>query len=141
MTQDPFGNLREWGSVLELLADLKSAGCLAECQRGIIRILRYRENWRLREEMLKQLGHIETPTEELIDEVCNIVMDENSYYEVRILASRALALLVSNQHKLSGTRCRPKMESIMESLKAAMATPHPPVFRDALGHCLQLLGL
>lgn len=140
MTQDPFGNLREWGSVLELLADLKSAGCLAECQRGIIRILRYRENWRLREELLKQLGHIETPTEELIDEVCNIVLDENSYYELRILASRALALLISNQHKLSGARFRPKTESIIESLKATMDMPQPPIFHDALGHCLQLLG-
>lgn len=140
MTQDPFGNLREWGSVMELLEDLKSTGCLAECQRGIIRILRFRENWRLREEVLKQLGHIETPSEELIEEVCRIVLDDSTYYELRILASSVLARLIQNKRELIGPEFRPQAESIMESLKSAMEIHHPPIFRDALGHCLQSLA-
>lgn len=140
MPHDPFGNLEEWGFVMDLLADLKSARCLTECQRGLIRILRFKGNWRLREEVLKQLDQIETPVEELIDEVCNIALDENSYYEVRILASTALARLVHSRRELAGSQICPKTESIVERLEAAMTDAHPPVIRHALGHCLQLIG-
>lgn len=137
MTQDPFGNLQEWGSVLELLADLNSAGCLAECQRGLVRILRFKGNWRLREEVLGHLNQIETPTEELIKQVYDIVVDDSNYYEVRILASKVLACLIYNNQKLSCSPFCPKTRSVIEGLEALMKTPHPPVFHDALGHCLR----
>jgi hypothetical protein len=139
MTQDPFGNLQEWGSVMERLAELKSSGCLAECQRGIIRVLRFKGNWRLREEALKQLGQITNPTEELIEEVSGIVLDETVYYELRILASKVLPRLIHNRQNVTGSRFSPKTESIIRSLRATMETIHPPVFHNALGQCLQLL--
>jgi hypothetical protein len=139
MTQDPFGNLQEWGSVMERLAELKCSGCLAECQRGIIRILRFRGNWRLREEVLNQLGQIPNPTEELIETVCGIVLDESVYYEIRVLASKVLPRLIHNRQKVTGSRSCPKTESIISSLRASMETIHPPVFHNALGQCLQLL--
>jgi len=76
MTQDPFGNLREWGPVLELLDELESNGKLAECQRGLVRILRYKGNWRLREEVLKRIGGIPSPSDELAGQVLTILSDD-----------------------------------------------------------------
>ncbi len=49
MKKDPFGNLADYQPVLELVHDLADKGELAECQPGLIRILRYKGNWRLRE--------------------------------------------------------------------------------------------
>ncbi len=66
MKHDLFGSLRDWGPVLELVDDLADNGQLAKCQPGLIRILRYKGNWRLREEVLKRVGEIKTPSSELV---------------------------------------------------------------------------
>lgn len=43
MNQDIFGDLREWGVVLERLNDLKQSQKLDDYQEGLTRILRYQE--------------------------------------------------------------------------------------------------
>jgi len=99
MKHDLFGSLRDWGPVLELVDDLADNGQLAKCQPGLIRILRYKGNWRLREEVLKRVGEIKTPSSELVFQVLSILADDNIYYDVRILASEALIQMVEKRPK------------------------------------------
>jgi len=140
MTKDPFGNLREWGSVLELLADLSCRGCLGECQQGLIRILRFRGNWRLREEVLKRLELIQTPSEELIEQVSEIILDDSIYYEARILASKVLASLINNRQRHAGAAFRPSTQSVIKNLQSLTKMPHPPIFHVALSRCLHAIA-
>ena len=96
MKQDPFGNLVEWGEVLNSIEEMAASGCLSDCQPGLVRILRYKGNWRLREAVLRHIGEIQAPSEELVDQVLSILDDDNTYYDVRILAGCALSQLIKN---------------------------------------------
>ncbi len=134
MQADPFGNLREWGSALQTLDDLDSAGRLAECQKGLIRILRFRENWRLREAVLQCVDKIETPSDDLMNQVFDLVCDENAYCELRILASRAFRNLVRNQYRNAG-RSR-AYAAVADRMRTLLQSTQPPIFSEALRQCL-----
>jgi len=45
VNRDPFGNLRDWKTVLDQLDNIETKGVLAEYQRTIIRVLRFKKNW------------------------------------------------------------------------------------------------
>lgn len=129
MGHDPFGNLMEWGCVLQTLEDLTDRGILPECQPGLIRILRYRGNWRLREEVLRRVGEIPFPAEELTRRVLAILDDDNIYHEARILAGDALVRMVKNAGDDQGERIGGEVLGVVEKLKSI---PHPPLFEEAL---------
>ncbi len=129
MKHDPFGNLSNWGAVLEIFNELADTGQLADCQSGLIRILLYKGNWQLREEVLKRAGEIRTPSNELVFQILAILDDDNTYYDVRILAGDALIqLLKSVQDDLCG-EIKNEVRKVIEKLKS---TPHPPFFDKAL---------
>lgn len=129
MKSDPFGNLKDWGPVLELVCHLADKGSLSECQHGLTRILRYRDNWRLREETLKRIGKIEDPGDDLIRQVINIIADENLYYEVRILACQTMEELLKNARDKFDYPLEIKLLKTMEKL---LSCQHPPIFEPAL---------
>ena len=129
MTHDPFGNLRDWGSVIDLLEELSGSGQLAKCQSGLVRILRYKGNWRLREEVLKRAGDIASPSDELVGQVITILDDDNVYYDARILASDALRKLLKNQKSDLNRQFRDDVGSVVRKLTH---TPQPPFFGEAL---------
>jgi hypothetical protein len=137
--KDPFGNLLEWSAVLDQLNELEQKGKLAEFQPGLIRILRFRGNWRLRETVLKLITKIETPDTQLCVEVLNIIMDDNIYYEARILASEALQQMI--EHCRSRQRDREMLSQVpvADQLNLLMKTPQPPIFFNAIDSCLQNL--
>jgi len=137
MEHDPFGNLREWGTVLQTLKDLGSSNRLAECQKGLIRILRFRENWRLREEVLKCIGKINAPSARLIEQVIEMVCDEDAYYELRILASRTLGELMRNHCKQPHDGNSPRTEAALERMYSLLQVPQPPILSEALHRCLR----
>ena len=90
MRRDDFGNLRDWGSVMDRLERLRDEAVLDEHQAGLARILRYRGNWRLREAALEAIQYVKEPSDELLARVLDIVADQGLYREVRVLAARAL---------------------------------------------------
>lgn len=45
MYSDIFGNLTDWGRVIEMLDRLKELKKLDRNQDGLTRVLRYRDNW------------------------------------------------------------------------------------------------
>jgi len=129
MNQDPFGNLRNWGSVLDLLGELTDNAKLEQCQPGLIRILRFKGNWRLREEVLKRLGAIQTPSHNLIYQALSILADDNIYYDARILAAEALIQMLKNvQSDLDGNINM----SVREVTERLRTTPQPFIFDNAL---------
>jgi len=129
MTDDPFGNLRDWGPVLELLDELANSGKLAECQRGLVRILRYKGNWRLREEVLKRIGGISSPSNELVGQALTIFADDNIYYDARILASDALIKLLKNSQGSLHQEVIPEIRKVIEKLSKL---PQPPFYDNAI---------
>jgi len=138
MKDDPFGNLRDWGPVLDLVGDLADRGQLAGCQPGLIRILRYKGNWQLREEVLKRVGEIRDPSYELICQVLSILGDDNIYYDARILASDALIQLLKNVPDGSNGEIHLSVRKVTERLRT---TPQPFIFDKALENLYSELGL
>jgi len=129
MHRDPFGNLRDWGPVLDMLDSMEEKCLLAECQPGLIRILRYKGNWRLREEALKRVAQIQAPSEDLIFQILDIVADDNLYYDARVLASDALVQLLRSVENGFSHEINREIFKITEKLKS---TPQPPSFNIAL---------
>ncbi|WP_136807225.1 hypothetical protein [Desulfosediminicola flagellatus] len=129
MQPDPFGNLREWGPVLEQIYQLADEGNLSECQSGLTRILRYRDNWRLREETLLRIGKIKTPDDAMVRQVLKIIDDEKLYYDVRILGCQTMAELMKN----SSARFNAATETdILNKVEVLSSTTQPPIFEEAL---------
>jgi len=129
MRHDPFGNLTDWGMVLEVFEDLADSDRLAECQPGLIRILRFKGNWRLREEVLKRIGQIQAPSEDLMAQVLSIVDDDNVYFDARVMACDALVEMLQKVHAGSYEILTRQVRTMVEKLKR---TPQPPFFDAAL---------
>jgi len=129
MQPDPFGNLRDWGAVLELIYQLSDESKLNECQPGLIRILRYRDNWRLREEVLNRIGKINKPDNTLVLQVMDIIIDENLYYEVRILACETMMEFLKNGTNTFETEVK---KEIRQTVENQLSRQHPPIFEQAM---------
>lgn len=138
INRDPFGNLTDWGPVLSLLNEMGEKGELADCQSGLVRILKYKGNWRLREEVLKRVGQIKNPCEDLFNQVLAIINDDNIYFDARILATSALLQLLQNTHNGFRTQATRDTQKVVERL---MATPQPPYLEDALKTICAEIGL
>lgn len=129
MHADPFGNLKDWGPVLHQLQNLSAQGQLDQHQPGLVRLLAYNDNWRLREEGLRCAAELAQPDEAVIRQVLRIFADENLYYEVRSLAAETLATMFKNQ------ACHfPQaiITAIHKTLVNLLATPQPPLFAQPL---------
>ncbi|MFZ2634261.1 MAG: hypothetical protein WA081_17745 [Desulfosalsimonadaceae bacterium] len=126
---DPFGNLMDWGPVLDILGELSEGGKLTKYQPGLIRILRYKGNWRLREETLKRVGEIQSPSDDLILQVIDILGDDNIYYDARILAGNALIQLLKNLPDNFSNEMSAEIQKVIKKLRN---TPQPPFFKTAL---------
>jgi hypothetical protein len=129
MQPDPFGNLRDWGVALELICQLSDESKLGECQPGLTRILRYRDNWRLREEALNRIGKIDKPDNALVLQVLDIITDENLYYEVRILACETMMEFLKNAANTFSSKVKDEIHQTVDNL---LSSQHPPFFEQAL---------
>ena len=140
MTTDMFGNLREWGRVLERLEGLRESGQLDDHQAGLARILRYKDNWRLRETVLEYIEDLDNPTEELLQEVSHIMMDDGLYYDARILlAARAVTTLIVLRENDGKEVKGLNRTGVMEKMDSLMGTPQPPKLTDTIRQSLEAL--
>lgn len=129
MQRDPFGNLMDWGDVLNSLEYLADSGRLDECQSGLVRILRFKGNWRLREEVLKRVEDIRTPTKALLSELLSILANDNIYYDARVMAGDALIGLLKKANAADTDEVTSGVKAVVEKL---MDTIQPPFFGEAL---------
>jgi len=132
MPEDVFGNLEEWGRVLERLAELERSGLIEKHQDDLVRLLRYPDNWRLREAALESVTAIRGPTESLIREACNIMMDDDLYYQVRILAAEALVAAMDRLAEGRQAGAPRLKDEVREQMHALLDSPQAPVFHQAI---------
>ncbi len=132
MQSDIFGNLMEWGDVLEKLAGLRKSETLDEHQAGFVRILRYPRNWRLREATLRAIGEITRPSQELLKETLNIALNEEEYLEARTLAVDALADLMIKDRRIRSRNEITSRSRVLEKMESLMGDTHSPLLREGI---------
>lgn len=130
MATDVFGNLSEWGDVLGLLTDLREAGELDEHQDGLARLIRYQDNWRLREEALISAAQVRMPGPSLVAATLKLLANQEESLENRILAARALgSMLVACQSHANG---QVDVAEAVASLEGLVNQGGPPVLQAAM---------
>jgi len=134
MRQDEFGNLSEWGDVLERLEQLKRSGELDGHQTGLARLIRYHGNWRLREAALKSCLEISCASDVLIADTLNTLADEQTPLRLRVLAADSLAHLVPRYAPENGSPF--DVERVTEVMAQVAARVQPPVLADAVQQAL-----
>ncbi|MCE5263409.1 MAG: hypothetical protein LLG97_07725 [Deltaproteobacteria bacterium] len=140
MNDQSFGNLKDWGGVLEKLEALAMAGKLGDHQDELIRLLRYNDNWRLREAALGALPRIQAPSPALIDEALAIMMCDDLYHDVRILAADALGKTLRKKAK-AGSRGHDKagepVGKVLDGMNRLLNDPQPPILHKAVQASLE----
>jgi len=133
-TMDSFGDLREWDRVLEQLAIMKETKTLDLYQSGLARILRYRKNWRLLEQVLEYGKCINEPTDEILEEIFWIVSNPDVYPAARIQAIKTLEYLFlkSSPNGLTGK----SLMRIFDKVKNSNLSG-PPIFQEAMFAALE----
>lgn len=130
-----FGNLNDWGIVLEKLEKLSRTNELDHYQDELIRLLRFDQNWRLREAAIESLPFIKNPSLTLTREVITLIKRKDLYYDGRILATDGLEKLVTT---IVGNKAFDKdilkqfIQGIVKDMDDLLASPEPPIFHDAL---------
>jgi len=132
MQSDIFGNLMEWGDVLVKLEGLRSSKTLDEHQSGLVRILRYPRNWRLREAALKAVREINQPSQELLKETLNIALNEEVYLEARKMAVDALADLMIKDRRIRSKNEITARSRVMEKMESLMGGTQSPLLRERI---------
>ncbi len=130
-----FGNLNDWGQVLEKLKKLSASRELGNCQDELIRLLRFDRNWRLREAAIESLPFVENPGVNLAKEVLSLIKRKDLYYDVRILATDGLEKLaphIVNNNASDKSILKPFILEIISDMDALLAAPEPPKFHDAV---------
>ena len=138
MSHDPFGNLEDWGKVLITVKQLTDQGTLDEAQEGIIRLVRYRDNWRLRETALVAARQIKEPTPALLAAIMQVLEDQATYVDARILAARALGDLAGGKGR--GAKPTASTKALRVVLQRQLENPEAPVLTRAIEAALQKLS-
>ncbi len=131
---DVFGDLREWGRVLNQIEQLRQAGQLDDYEEGLTRVLRYRHNWQLRQAALRVVPDLTRPSRNLFDVLLGIVADEYCDVPMRLLACEAVS------HAIARRRGGPdggafEAEAARRG-REILRLRQPPVLRSAVARCL-----
>ncbi len=132
-------DLDNWDTVLNTLEELKNKKLLDSHQDELIRLIRYNDNWRLREAALQAACHVRKPTRDLIDEVMNIVVREDVGIDARIFAVEAAESMIENAFSLKKPEKR-DIQAIaaqtVQRLRYLRSCPQVPIFTSALNKAL-----
>jgi hypothetical protein len=132
MQQDIFGNLMEWGDILEKIGQIRDSNSLDDHQEDLVRILRYPRNWRLREAALRVVREINQPTVELLKEALNIVLNEEVYIEARTMAVDALADLMIKDRRIRSKNEITARYRVLEKMETLMGETQSPLLKEGI---------
>lgn len=127
---DVFGDLRDWGRVIHKIGQLRREGILHEHLDGLVRVLRYRYNWQLRQAAIESVQDVAKPNRPLLDALLVIASDETVQLEFRLLACGAVNHVLWRCGSLeggSGLRRRAALEA-----ETILSGVHEPVLRTAI---------
>ena len=130
-----FGNLDDWGLVLEQLKKMSESRELGNYQDELIRLLRFDQNWRLREAAIESLPFVANPGLDIAREVTSLITRKDLYYDVRILATQGLEKLVPTiveNKAFDNDILKQFIQKIVAEMDDLLASPEPPKFHDAL---------
>jgi hypothetical protein len=139
MSGDIFGNLREWREIPRQLKRLSETGSLSQHEAGLVRILRYRENWRLRELVLGVLEDLDSPSDKILFAVLDILTDETLYRDVRILAAETLGQLASERCQVPEEQGAAGVHGFVDRIEMLRQIPHEAVLASAIQQCLETM--
>lgn len=132
MNEFHFGNLLDWGIVLDKLEAAKREGGLDSIQDELVRILRYKKNWKLVEAVLEKVEYIKEPSINLIEEVFNTATDYQMYLDARVIAVNSLGTLLTILKDSDKEEFRKKYQLFNAMMHRLLDTPQPPIFHDAI---------
>jgi hypothetical protein len=127
---DVFGDLKQWGDVINQMDELRLAARLDQHQVGLARILRYRYNWQLREAALRAALHLKAPSKEVLEALLTIVADDLCDMETRLLACHAVRHAL-NRYRQSDAASGFSTD-VAQFAAEMLHTPQPPVLRAAI---------
>jgi hypothetical protein len=140
MDTPPIDNFEDWQTALDKLQELKDACALGECQASLARIVGYRENWRLRERALEYAVDIDEPEPELLEAICHVMIDEDTYVGARVLAAEALRVLVPRSVRNAAPPFDLWKASLITKMHGILGCPQAPLFREAVTMALDAIG-
>jgi len=135
-----FGNLMDWGSALDKLQHLRDTGELNNHQEELIRLLRFDDNWRLREAAVEASSTVTTPSIDTAKQLVKLIKRGDLYYNVRIMAAEALSTLVPVVMENKGGNSelvRLFVKEVNHEVTTLLSSPEPPIFHDALDLTLE----
>ncbi len=137
MTNDVFGDLRQWDNVLAELGRQAADGTLDECQDGMARILRYGLLFRLNEVVLARATEIKRPSGVLAAEILRILTTKESPFDQRLLAAKALGTFLSCPAPREDSGVAFDMERVREVMEDVQKHAGAPVLVAALENALR----
>lgn len=132
MNEFYLGNLLDWGIVLDKLEAIKKEGRLDSAQDELMRILRYKINWKLVEAALECVLEIKEPSAKLIEEVFNTAVDYQMCLDTRVMAINSLGNILMILKKSNEEASLKKNQLYIAMLYRLLNTPQPPIFHDAI---------
>ncbi len=119
-------NHRDWVITLDKLQELKNAFILDDYQQYLCRVLGQDGDWRLKERILEFAIDIRKPTDELIENICAVMINKNTSINARILAADALRVVVPR--KIRQTMVYPTFRgsSVLRVMKDILKAPEVP---------------
>lgn len=126
----------DWGRVLNEMHELRELGLLDQHQDGLKRVLRYKQNWRLRECALECVNEVALPHDDLVAEVCSIICDEDSYPELRMRAVVVVRDLIRKRVLEDGTVPSFEGTSVPDRIQKLLDIPMNPLLTQTLTEIL-----
>ncbi len=132
MNEYYLGNLMDWGIVLDKLEAIKNEGRLDSIQDELVRILKYKINWKLVEAVLECVHEIKEPSTKLIEEVFNTAVDYQMCLDTRVMAVNSLGNLLTILKNSNEEESLKKNKLFIAMMYRLLNTPQPPIFHDAI---------
>lgn len=135
MKDQIFGNLTDWVNALDTLNLLKKSASLDNHQEELVRLLRHEGNWRLREAAVEAAATLKMPSIETLKQLVKLIVRDDLYYNIRILASKTLSTLIPVIMANAGINkdlVRRFINDANHEVTALLSSPEPPMFHDAL---------
>ena len=132
-------NHRDWVITLDKLQELKNAFILDDYQQYLCRVLGQDGDWRLKERILEFAIDIRKPTDELIENICAVMINKNTSINARILAADALRVVVPR--KIRQTMVHPTFRgsSVLRVMKDILKAPEVPALHEAVTRALKAI--
>jgi hypothetical protein len=82
--------------------------------------------------VLEYITYLKEPSDEILTEAINLMMDETIYLDARILAANALAELALNRKDDEENNQAINRTVVIEKMESILNSPQPPVLNEAI---------